>query len=69
MKKPDNVRALLTKFRLRHVNTGCLLRSHNVKAPITSYMNEVSCYGNLTLGDSNDHWKVEIVDVSSIFYK
>jgi len=26
-------------------------------------MNEVSCYGNTTLGDTNDHWKVEIVDV------
>jgi len=49
-------------IRLVHVQTTRNLHSHNVKAPITSYMNEVSCYGNLTLGDSNDHWKVEIVD-------
>jgi len=49
-------------IRLVHVQTTRNLHSHNVKAPITSQMNEVSCYGNLTLGDSNDHWKVEIVD-------
>jgi len=49
-------------IRLVHVQTTRNLHSHNVKAPITSYMNEVSCYGNTTLGDTNDHWKVEIVD-------
>jgi len=49
-------------IRLVHVQTTRNLHSHNVKAPITSFMNEVSCYGNTTLGDTNDHWKVEIVD-------
>ncbi|KAI8829752.1 MIR motif-containing protein [Chytridium lagenaria] len=32
------------------------------KAPVSPLDYEVSCYGNSTLGDVNDHWKVEIVD-------
>jgi len=48
--------------RLVHLQTGRNLHSHPVKAPITTRDYEVSCYGNATVGDHNDHWKVEIVD-------
>ncbi|KAI8917124.1 Dolichyl-phosphate-mannose-protein mannosyltransferase-domain-containing protein [Powellomyces hirtus] len=49
-------------LRLVHASTGRNLHSHPVKAPITTAQNEVSCYGNATIGDANDLWKVEIVD-------
>ncbi|KAI8824002.1 Dolichyl-phosphate-mannose-protein mannosyltransferase-domain-containing protein [Fimicolochytrium jonesii] len=49
-------------LRLVHEPTGRNLHSHNVKAPVTTSQNEVSCYGNATVGDSNDLWKVERVD-------
>ena len=49
-------------IRVWHDQTGRNLHSHNHKAPVTVRDNEVSCYGNATIGDSNDHWKVEIVD-------
>ncbi|KAJ3034984.1 Protein O-mannosyltransferase 2 [Rhizophlyctis rosea] len=48
--------------RLVHSSTGRNLHSHNVKAPVTTSANEVSCYGNSTVGDRNDLWKVEKVD-------
>ncbi|KAJ3289744.1 Protein O-mannosyltransferase 2 [Borealophlyctis nickersoniae] len=48
--------------RLVHAQTGRNLHSHPVKAPITTSENEVSCYGNWTIGDRNDLWKVEKVD-------
>ncbi|KAL1921001.1 uncharacterized protein VTP21DRAFT_11636 [Calcarisporiella thermophila] len=48
--------------RLMHGPTGRNLHSHPIKAPVTTSQWEVSCYGNETIGDSNDHWKVEIVD-------
>ncbi|KAJ3093089.1 Protein O-mannosyltransferase 2 [Quaeritorhiza haematococci] len=49
-------------IRLVHEQTKRNLHSHNVKAPVTTSDNEVSCYGNETVGDTNDHWKIEIVD-------
>ncbi|KAL7751599.1 Protein O-mannosyltransferase 2 [Sorochytrium milnesiophthora] len=48
--------------RLVHAGTGRNLHSHPLAGPITKTMNEVSCYGNATIGDANDYWIVEIVD-------
>ncbi|KAG4304516.1 hypothetical protein PORY_002226 [Pneumocystis oryctolagi] len=48
-------------LRLVHGPTGCNLHSHNIPAPITKKNREVSCYGNLTVGDNNDHWIIEVV--------
>jgi dolichyl-phosphate-mannose-protein mannosyltransferase len=53
-------------IRLIHAQTGRNLHSHEIAAPITKGDKEVSCYGNLTVGDEKDHWKVEVVkDVAS----
>ncbi|KAJ5105146.1 hypothetical protein NUU61_002493 [Penicillium alfredii] len=49
-------------IRLIHAQTGRNLHSHAIPAPVTKSHNEVSCYGNLTIGDDKDHWKVEVVD-------
>lgn len=52
--------------RLIHAQTGRNLHTHDISAPVTKSQKEVSCYGNLTIGDDKDHWKVEIIkDVSS----
>ncbi|KAI9497779.1 Dolichyl-phosphate-mannose-protein mannosyltransferase-domain-containing protein [Zychaea mexicana] len=48
--------------RLMHSSTGRNLHSHPLAAPITSGQWEVSAYGNETVGDIQDNWKVEIVD-------
>ncbi|KIJ44250.1 glycosyltransferase family 39 protein [Sphaerobolus stellatus SS14] len=48
--------------RLVHSATTRNLHSHTMAAPITKLNYEVSCYGNSTIGDSNDHWVVEVVD-------
>ncbi|KAI8643485.1 glycosyltransferase family 39 protein [Parasitella parasitica] len=48
--------------RLQHSSTGRNLHSHPVNAPVTAAQWEVSCYGNETIGDVQDNWKVEIVD-------
>ncbi|KAJ3328364.1 Protein O-mannosyltransferase 2, partial [Blyttiomyces sp. JEL0837] len=48
--------------RLVHEQTGRNLHSHVVKAPVSVLENEVSCYGNETVGDINDLWEVQIVD-------
>ena len=48
--------------RLSHVPTSRNLHSHPVAAPVTRLNHEVSCYGNATIGDVNDHWVVEVVD-------
>lgn len=49
-------------IRLQHTSTGRNLHSHPVAAPVTTGQWEVSCYGNETVGDIQDNWKVEIVD-------
>lgn len=48
--------------RLQHASTTRNLHSHNVPAPVTKLNNEVSCYGNTTVGDLHDYWRVEVVD-------
>jgi dolichyl-phosphate-mannose-protein mannosyltransferase len=49
-------------IRLIHAQTGRNLHSHDIAAPITKGDKEVSSYGNLTIGDDKDHWKVEVID-------
>ncbi|KAF2861177.1 glycosyltransferase family 39 protein [Piedraia hortae CBS 480.64] len=49
-------------IRLIHAQTGRNLHSHTIKAPVTKADWEVSCYGNLTVGDTKDHWIVEVVN-------
>lgn len=48
-------------IRLLHAQTGRNLHSHQVSAPVTKADHEVSCYGNVTIGDEKDHWTVEVV--------
>ncbi|KAJ9109270.1 hypothetical protein QFC21_000599 [Naganishia friedmannii] len=49
-------------IRLVHASTGRNLHSHAVAAPMTKNHFEVAGYGNASVGDSNDHWIVEVVD-------
>ncbi|KAJ7716821.1 glycosyltransferase family 39 protein [Mycena maculata] len=49
-------------IRLSHAPTGRNLHSHTIPAPVTKLNNEVSCYGNATVGDVHDYWRVEVVD-------
>ncbi|OLL26737.1 Dolichyl-phosphate-mannose--protein mannosyltransferase 2 [Neolecta irregularis DAH-3] len=49
-------------IRLIHSQSGRNLHSHDVAAPLTKAHLEVSTYGNITLGDEKDYWKVEVVD-------
>ncbi|KAK7032963.1 glycosyltransferase family 39 protein [Favolaschia claudopus] len=49
-------------IRLSHSPTGRNLHSHAIPAPVTKLNHEVSCYGNETVGDTHDHWVVEVVD-------
>ncbi|KNZ76252.1 Dolichyl-phosphate-mannose--protein mannosyltransferase 2 [Termitomyces sp. J132] len=49
-------------IRLQHPPTSRNLHSHTVLAPITKLNYEVSCYGNSSIGDAGDYWKVEVVD-------
>ncbi|OQD60030.1 hypothetical protein PENPOL_c030G09946 [Penicillium polonicum] len=49
-------------IRLIHGQTGRNLHSHAIPAPVTKSHHEVSSYGNITIGDDKDHWKVEVVD-------
>jgi dolichyl-phosphate-mannose-protein mannosyltransferase len=51
-----------TTIRLLHSQTGRNLHSHAVQAPVTKADWEVSCYGNITVGDDKDHWIVEVID-------
>ncbi|KAF7324769.1 Glycosyltransferase family 39 protein [Mycena kentingensis (nom. inval.)] len=48
--------------RLSHVMTTRNLHSHSVPAPLTKLNNEVSCYGNSTIGDVHDYWRIEVLD-------
>lgn len=47
--------------RLVHAGTKKSLHSHNLPAPLSKDELEVSCYGNETFGDINDHWQIERV--------
>ncbi|KAK4982116.1 Dolichyl-phosphate-mannose--protein mannosyltransferase 2 [Elasticomyces elasticus] len=47
-------------IRLIHAQTGRNLHSHQVAAPVTKADYEVSCYGNTSVGDTKDHWIVEV---------
>ena len=49
-------------IRLIHSQTGRNLHSHQVSAPVTKADYEVSCYGNVTVGDEKDHFVVEVVN-------
>jgi dolichyl-phosphate-mannose-protein mannosyltransferase len=49
-------------IRLSHAPTTRNLHSHTVPSFVTKGHNEVSCYGNATIGDSHDYWVVEVVD-------
>ncbi|KZT23996.1 glycosyltransferase family 39 protein [Neolentinus lepideus HHB14362 ss-1] len=49
-------------IRLQHASTTRNLHSHTIPAPISKLNNEVSCYGNATIGDFHDYWVVEVVD-------
>ncbi|KAK4166182.1 Dolichyl-phosphate-mannose--protein mannosyltransferase 2 [Cladorrhinum sp. PSN259] len=48
-------------IRLLHAQTGRNLHSHQISGPITKSDWEVSSYGNVTIGDEKDHWKIEVV--------
>jgi len=48
--------------RLSHSPTGRNLHSHYIPAPVTKTANEVSCYGNSSIGDAGDVWRVEVVN-------
>lgn len=49
-------------IRLQHPSTTRNLHSHTIPAPVSKLNNEVSGYGNDSIGDIYDHWQVEIVD-------
>jgi dolichyl-phosphate-mannose-protein mannosyltransferase len=49
-------------IKLSHTSTTRNLHSHNVASFVTKNHNEVSCYGNATIGDNHDYWVVEVVD-------
>lgn len=49
-------------IRLIHAQTGRNLHSHAISAPMSKSDWEVSSYGNTTIGDSKDHWIIEVVD-------
>ena len=49
-------------IRLVHSSTGRNLHSHPLAAPVTKENHEVAGYGNLTIGDENDLWVIEVVD-------
>ncbi|KAJ3027390.1 UNVERIFIED_CONTAM: Protein O-mannosyltransferase 2 [Siphonaria sp. JEL0065] len=49
------------EFRLMHEQTGKILHSHALVAPVTKSQWEVSGYGSATLLDPNDIWQLEIV--------
>ncbi|KAK9761301.1 Protein O-mannosyltransferase 2, partial [Basidiobolus ranarum] len=56
----SHIRTLSTQFRLRHVPTGCLLKSHNVPLPAWGFQqSEVTCDKNDEVGNFNLIWNVE----------
>ncbi|KAH8798445.1 glycosyltransferase family 39 protein [Flagelloscypha sp. PMI_526] len=53
-------------IRLQHVPTTRNLHSHPIPAPVSKLNHEVSCYGNATIGDNQDHWLIEVVDDTAV---
>ncbi|EGV61928.1 Dolichyl-phosphate-mannose--protein mannosyltransferase 1 [Yamadazyma tenuis] len=56
------------KIRLKHLNTGKRLHSHDEKPPVSErdWQKEVSCYGYEGFaGDANDDWIVEVIQKST----
>ncbi|RCK65694.1 Dolichyl-phosphate-mannose--protein mannosyltransferase 1 [Candida viswanathii] len=56
------------KIRLKHINTGRRLHSHDEKPPVSErdWQKEASCYGYEGFaGDANDDWIVEVVNYRS----
>ena len=49
-------------IRLNHVPTTRNLHSHTVLAPVSKLNYEVSCYGNETLGNKHDYWRIKVMD-------
>ena len=51
-------------IRLQHIPTGRFLHSHVEQAPESNkeHHREVSCYGGDNFSDSNDNWKIDLVD-------
>jgi len=49
-------------IRLIHSQTGRNLHSHAIAAPMTKADWEVSSYGNTTVGDTKDHWQIEVIN-------
>ncbi len=49
-------------IRLVHPMTGRNLHTHAVAAPVLKLEWEVAGYGNLTVGDEKDNWRVEIME-------
>lgn len=47
-------------IRLIHKDTGCLLHSHAIAAPVSKYQYEVSCYADLDHSDEKDEWVIEV---------
>lgn len=48
--------------RLMHPMTGRNLHTHDIAAPMQNSEYEVAGYGNLTIGDIKDNWKIEFME-------
>ena len=48
--------------RLSHVPMTCNLHLHTILVPVSKLNYEVLCYGNETIGDKHNHWRIEVVD-------
>ncbi|KAJ5077546.1 hypothetical protein M0811_05645 [Anaeramoeba ignava] len=56
-------------IRLEHLKTGKNLHSHgNFNSPSTNQQ-EITCYGNLGVGDGNDNWKLEFKETKKLKWK
>ncbi len=49
-------------IRLKHNFTNVSLHTHDIKAPVSRKLYEVSGYGNDSIGNLYDNWIIEIVD-------
>ncbi len=58
--KVPNIRSLTTRFRFKHVNLGCYLRSHAVTLPQWGFKQaEVVCDKKAEKNSINNWWNVE----------